>query len=354
LSALVTADLALIFVTLGGFTPLSDVLAPLTGHLFGLGVAAVAALVVRRNVPAVFAAGIFGIVAIHTWLGVSQTQQPTARHAHLASLGDSAEPQGLRIVALNARYARARAERLHRYLATASADVVVLSEIEDGGSGVLEALKSAYPFQVRCASSHACTLALLSRLPLAAGGMASISDGQLAFVWARLSARRIALATTIIGTRIVAPARDPWAHDKQTAALIRFLRQIDGPLIVAGDLNTSPWSYAFRSLQTSTRLSPAARLLPNWPAWPVALPQLALDHIFVSAEFKVAAAGTGPVVASDRLPVWAHLTWRPHRPELLPLPTKTLASGFAASPHLGGQFLADLGGEHDGARYLRR
>ena len=85
------------------------------------------------------------------------------------------------------------------------------------------------------------------------------------------------------------------------------MRHIDGPLVLAGDLNTSPWSNAFRKLRAVAGLAPASTLMPTWPAWPVALPQVALDHIFVSPELAVAAAGTGPAVGSDHLPVWAQL-----------------------------------------------
>lgn len=89
--------------------------------------------------------------------------------------------------------------------------------------------------------------------------------------------------------------------------------------------------------------------MPSWPAWP--LPQVALDHIFVSPDLAVAAAGTGAAVGSDHLPVWAQLE---RRPAVLDR-RRSLRSRLAASrPHLGGELLADLGGEQVGARNLRR
>jgi len=96
-------------------------------------------------------------------------------------------------------------------------------------------------------------------------------------------------------------------------------------------------------------------LLLSWPAWPWPLPQIALDHIFVSPELTIAAAGTGPAVGSDHLPVWAQLERHP----ILPDPRRTLLRRYASGPaaaraHLGAELLADLGGEHAGARDLRR
>ena len=94
--------------------------------------------------------------------------------------------------------------------------------------------------------------------------------------------------------------------------------------------------------------------MPSWPAWPLALPQVALDHIFVSAELAVAAAGTGPAVGSDHLPVWAQT----RAPAVAAIADSRRAEAIsrlaAARPHLGGELFADLGGEHVGAGDLRR
>src|SRR5262249_32534024 len=153
--------------------------------------------------------------------------------------------------------------------------------------------------------------AMLSRLPFETSGSARIAPGKPAFVWARIAVAPQAPATTIIGTHLLRPAGNPWRHEEQMQELAQFVRRIDGPLVLAGSLNTSPWSHSFRTLRTQTGLVPAGVLMPSWPAWPVALPQVALDHIFVSQDLAVAAAGTGPAVGSDHLPVWAKLERQP-------------------------------------------
>ena len=170
------------------------------------------------------------------------------------------------------------------------------------------------------------------------------------FVWAKLGG-----SLTIIGTHLHRPSRDPWLHERQVSALAQLVRQIDGPIVLAGDLNTSPWSNAFRKLRAATGLAPASILMPTWPAWPLALPQVALDHILVSPELAVAAAGTGPAVGSDHLPVWAQIDRRPVAFERGAAPPRRLTSRLAAArAHLDGELLADLGGEHVGAGDLRR
>lgn len=340
LLVLAAATLGLFLVVSNKFTALADVIAPLTGHLMGLGLAAgLAALFPRRRLS-LLTAGLALTIGLHGWLGLARccrappsVAQSGAIQAGPTKVATHASAHSLTVLALNTWHSLGDAGRLERYLATTPADVVVLSEFGPNKRPLLRNLEAIYPYQVDCAE-WACSLALLSRLPFEAAGVARIASEQPAFVWARLGG-----SLTIIGTHLYRPSRDPWLHERQMSALAQFVRRIDGPLVLAGDLNTSPWSNAFRTFRAATGLSPAARLVPSWPAWPLALPQVALDHIFVSPDFAVAAAGTGPAVGSDHLPVWAQLERRPAG--LNPRRSRLAA----ARAHLGGEFLADLGSE---------
>ena len=77
---------------------------------------------------------------------------------------------------------------------------------------------------------------------------------------------------------------------------------------MAGDFNTGAWSASFNEFLGTTKLVPFATLIPTWPAYPVAVPQVALDHILVSPELAVIRAGAGPATGSDHLPVFAEIT----------------------------------------------
>ncbi len=133
---LAAANLALVGAVAGGFTALADIIAPLTGHLIGIGLTASLALLMRRWVPAILAAGVVATAALHVWLGLAwccaapqattQTALVQAGPAHVVR----ARPDGARAQHLARRTATLR--RLERYLATAPADVIVLSEIRAG------------------------------------------------------------------------------------------------------------------------------------------------------------------------------------------------------------------------------
>jgi endonuclease/exonuclease/phosphatase (EEP) superfamily protein YafD len=352
LLVLAAANLGLLLVASSRLTVYGDIIAPLAGHLIGFGLSAGLALLVRRRMLTVLAAGVAATIGLHTWLGLAWCCRaplpPDA--AVVAKVAARTSTQGMTVLALNAWDELRDTRGIAGYLATRPADVVVLTEFGEGKAPLLGELRAAYPYQASCADGWHCSLALLSRLPLEASGIGRIPGSGPDFVWARLDG-----GLTIVGTHVHRPSRSPRLHARQMATLAQFLGRIDGPVVLAGDLNASPWSNAFRRLRGATGLTPTSVLTPTWPAWPLPLPQVALDHILVSPELAVTAAGTGPTVGSDHLPVWARLERRIAMPNgNRPQPRRLTSRLAAAGPHLDGELLADLGGEHGGARDLRR
>ncbi len=319
----------------------ADTIAPLTGHIIGAGIAAAVALLVRRRTAAVLAGGLAATVALHLWLGWgASTLSPGAARAAAPSQST------LSIVSINTWDAAKNFEQLYAYLATGPADVVVLSELGPEKKDLPASLKAVYPYQSSCAHRYDCSLALLSRVPFEAAGTVPYSKTMPAFVWARFSG-----ALHVIGTHLWRPSRNPGLHARQTEAVAKFIQRIEGSVVLAGDLNMSPWSHGYRSLKAHAGLKAARWLTPTWPAWPVSVPQIALDHILISQDLSFVSTGTGPSVGSDHLPVIARIERQVQRTRGPLVGGSSLA---AAGFHLDGQLLADLGGEHGGARNLRR
>jgi len=179
-------------------------------------------------------------VAVHVWLGLAGCCAPPVPTwaPSLAKLAH-ASTDSLTVLALNTWHRLGDRQRLERYLKSAPADVIVLSEFGPDKRPMLARLKEAYPFQVECAHRWSCALALISRRPLTASGIGPLAADRQAgasqpmadFVWAKVGG-----SLTIIGTHVYRPSRDPWLHQRQMSALSRFLRNIDGPLVLAGDL----------------------------------------------------------------------------------------------------------------------
>jgi endonuclease/exonuclease/phosphatase (EEP) superfamily protein YafD len=69
-----------------------------------------------------------------------------------------------------------------------------------------------------------------------------------------------------------------------------------------------------------TRLLHANVFLPTWPAAPLALPQVALDHVLVSPGLTFAAATLARKLGSDHLPLMVEIVVRAKTGATAPTP----------------------------------
>ncbi len=91
-------------------------------------------------------------------------------------------------------------------------------------------------------------------------------------------------------------------------ALLGALQRVDGPLIVAGDFNSTPYSYALKNLTARAGLDRIAIGIPTWPApptYPFPMPAwLQLDQVMSRGEIIATPARTGPSGGSDHYPLF--------------------------------------------------
>ena len=82
-----------------------------------------------------------------------------------------------------------------------------------------------------------------------------------------------------------------------------------GPLIVAGDLNTSNWSYSYKLFEQESGLINSKLGFGIASTWPSSLAGLGIgiDHILTSDDFMTESLKVGPTVGSDHRPIIATL-----------------------------------------------
>jgi endonuclease/exonuclease/phosphatase family metal-dependent hydrolase len=82
------------------------------------------------------------------------------------------------------------------------------------------------------------------------------------------------------------------------------------PVIVAGDMNATPYSTVFRKLLKITGLKDTRKGVGWQPSWPAYFPPLwiPIDHILVSPEIQVYSRDTGSFIGSDHFSVIAELS----------------------------------------------
>ncbi|WP_137392156.1 endonuclease/exonuclease/phosphatase family protein [Rhodoligotrophos defluvii] len=279
---------------LGGVWLPLDVLSHFRLH--ALAAAVVFALVAvsggRLWVPLAAAGLVFFYLAVgFSWLAADKLSSPE---------GDlRAGERQVKLLSFNSWVLNEDLAAIEGLLRAENADVVVMQEFFSQKKPLLDRVADLYPFQAGCERRIACSLVVLAKYPIASSEI-SILHPRLPVLQARFGPELAGLTVVSVHT-----SRAPWIYEQQAqvAALARHVAQRKGPLIVAGDFNATPYSLIFQSFVRGSGLT-GLQHWPSWPAVPLALPQLSIDHMFISEGVRpmVSPRPTQPA-GSDHLPV---------------------------------------------------
>ena len=194
------------------------------------------------------------------------------------------------LLSFNVLYDNPEPEALARYITGSGADVAVI--LEAAPLWPLRAeIDAVYPYRVGCDEALRCDLAVFSRFPLSNPQVRSLGE---------LRSNRLVTAGVEIGgtalTLVAAHLSKPYFDregEYEAQMLTRILRQIEGPLVLAGDFNAAPWSNAVDAMVRDAGLAPAPRHPATWPTrlGPLGIP---IDHVLSRAPAIVESIETTP------------------------------------------------------------
>ncbi|MHC0054871.1 endonuclease/exonuclease/phosphatase family protein [Actibacterium sp. D379-3] len=194
---------------------------------------------------------------------VLATTPVVIRHLGYAQAVDHDAKSDMRVIFFNVLGDNSEnAARIADALIAAGPDIAVIAESEALATE-LERLKAAFPFTIGC--SEGCELLILSRLPLKESRLTGLS---------RLPGQRFARLTvtsesgkslTLIAAHLLKPWFDGFAEDERNILISRLAR-IEGPVVVTGDFNATPWSRTVTEVLSSRGLAPPRVPVGSWPA----------------------------------------------------------------------------------------
>ena len=307
-AALLASLLVIAVSFLGPYLPVADIASNFIGHAIGVAIAALLALYARGREILVL---LFGAVATYGAHGLAarlaETPMVLVDQQAAAIAG-----QPLKIVSLNTWHKNKTPSQITDLLLHEDPDVAVLVEFGPDKADVLRQLAARYPYQLNCSGEWSCSIALLSRFPIV-----HFTEG-----WRRIDHGSPRISADIdIGGRIVTviaahplnPTDGAWQAMTEMEGLARLAREAAAkhPVIIAGDFNATPWSYAFRAFSRESGLTHMGPFIPSFPAGPKGMPQLAIDHMFGSREIVFRSVRLGPDTGSDHRPLIAEVTVTP-------------------------------------------
>jgi len=182
----------------------------------------------------------------------------------------AASPGPLSVYQKNMFFLNSDLEALAADILSQAPDVITLQEVSVRNEPLLEMLRRAYPHQHLCRSTSVRGLAVLSRLPAGrsrfcdpTGGMAGLRlESEFGPVWA-------------VSLHLVWPWPLPQAE--QVRRLAPQLAALEAPVILGGDFNMVPWSFAVGRLARASGTRRAGRVPPSFRLGPLPMP---IDHVF--------------------------------------------------------------------------
>ncbi len=184
-------------------------------------------------------------------------------------------------------------------------DMIFLLEFSPGWQAAAENLRSSYPVSYVQPRHDNYGIGMFSRLPLAAVHHIDSPPRGYPTIVARAIVNGAPL--TLIGTHASIPVGGDnfAARNEQLRSVAELVRQVDGPVVVLGDLNASLWDRHYRAFTTASALRNARLGFGVMPTWPTFLPfaMIPIDHVLVSSDLDVVELRRGPRIGSDHLPL---------------------------------------------------
>ena len=273
-----------------------DVFAQFTLHFMLLSAAfLIGWLMPRAKLSVALLLVLGGLIGIGAWPHIA------SRSPHVLGKPQAGE-RALTVASFNTLWVNPDAAALQAEIERIDADVITLIELGPDKRQMLNALKARYPYQADCFAIDYCRLAILSKLPIAASEGQGPRQGP-SYIRARLGPEVGGL--TVLGVHTI---RFPHARTqfRQVTELARLVERLPGAKLVMGDFNATPFSRIISVMENAANLR-RVTYLPSWPAQ-AGLPQIAIDHIFLSPGLRLLeAARIGEAAGSDHYPVIARI-----------------------------------------------
>lgn len=212
-------------------------------------------------------------------------------------------------------------ERVEAAIEAEQPDIIALQEYFGEQSSELHPLLHRnYPYYAQCRGGKRANIAIYSKLPFEEAKENGICPNDA--YGKQRTARILATFTQPDGSRfsVMTTHLDRpipvMRQSKQFEELTSAVNETTGPLLVVGDFNSTPWSYALRDFAMRTMLDRQTRNMMTFPLrftapqrfFPEGLmdtmPVLPIDHVLVRGGIAAHDVHAGMDTGSDHLPIF--------------------------------------------------
>lgn len=212
----------------------------------------------------------------------------------------------LRIVSANVMVSNTKHDLFLEFIRETDPDIIFIQELNDSWAKSLQALKETYAHYALKPQPDPFGIALFSRFALDSVKIMYNGEPDMPSVHAELTVNGRHLSVLCYHTWAPKDREHLEIRDKALEYLAKYAADADDLVIVAGDLNATPWTPSYQSMIRDSRLKNARQgygIKPTWSNVPSPIGLLPLDHVLVSPEIAVDDFRLGPPIGSDHRPL---------------------------------------------------
>lgn len=200
------------------------------------------------------------------------------------------------------------------WLVAQDPDIII---VEEATRRFQRALESRADYHRTCDPDDRCEVIIYSKAAPVSGGLPKVDTGAY-FPATRATFEAPGGPFTVIGAHYTWPI-PAGPQQQQSLRLAAIAERYDRErLIIAGDFNSTPWSFSLQRQDRALGLPRRNRAMLTWPAmafsrWNIhmPLPFLAIDHVYAGSAWKTLSVERGPSLGSDHFPVVVTLALSP-------------------------------------------
>lgn len=217
---------------------------------------------------------------------------------------DTPNSKPIRAMLMNINAGNGNTEQVLQAIEKADPDILLLEEVTPKWAAELTVLNKTYKYRIAEPQDGCFGIMLLSKHPLKNGNVLDIGTAQVPSITSDVYLPQGEIS--IVGTHPLPPVgAEYFSHrNKQLQALPEIVKQQKHPVMLIGDLNTSPWSSHFQALEKESGLENSMKGFGFQPSWAGnAFLKIPIDHVLHSDKITIHNRMIGPKVGSDHLPV---------------------------------------------------
>jgi endonuclease/exonuclease/phosphatase (EEP) superfamily protein YafD len=194
-------------------------------------------------------------------------------------------------------------EQLIKFVSKTDPDFLLMAEVSPTWKQTLTEVSEKYPFQKILAFKNNFGLAIFSKYELDSYNVYLDKENLIPTLFVKTKINNRLLNLVVLHSFPPLGSYGTLIRDQYLKSMATQIRKLEGPTLVCGDFNTTPWTYAYKDFLRESELQ-SIRGSKHAGSWPTILPllRLPLDHCF-SKSLKANYYALGSDVGSDHLPI---------------------------------------------------